>query len=111
MAPSENSVVVAVRLRPLSSKERQRASHSCCVVQDARQINVIDPDEKMDGQDYLRLERTKDKSFAFDFAFDEHQGQTVIYEQTTKPVCCGPTSLGWARHPPDASWSERGVLP
>ena len=41
------NITVAVRVRPLSSKEKARASHPCIVVQDGRQVNVIDPDDKV----------------------------------------------------------------
>ena len=40
------NITVAVRVRPLSSQEKAR-SHPCIVVQDGRQVNVIDPDDKV----------------------------------------------------------------
>ena len=42
----------------------------CSLWQDGKQINCNDPDDKMGGIDYLRLDKTKDKSYAFDPAFD-----------------------------------------
>jgi kinesin family protein 18/19 len=80
------NLTVAVRVRPLNAKERARASHSCLVCQDGTQINVIDPDEKMGGIDYLRLDRTKDKSYAFDHAFDASVGQAEVFAGTAARV-------------------------
>jgi hypothetical protein len=51
--------------------------------QDGRQINANDPDDKMGGLDYLRLDKTKDKSYAFDHAFDETAAQENIFDATT----------------------------
>ena len=70
MASGAGNITVAVRVRPLSSKETSRGCHACIVVQDARQVNVVDPDDKMGGIDYLRLDKTKDKAYAFDHAFE-----------------------------------------
>ena len=42
-----NNITVAVRVRPLSGKEKTRGAFPCIVVQEGRQINVIDPDDKM----------------------------------------------------------------
>ena len=112
MAPKGNNINVSVRVRPLSSKETTRGSHSCVVVQvarrtlpnrtlcgrrsspaclpppaqDAKQININDPDDKMGGIDYLRLDRTKDKSYAFDNAFDDAVPQETVFEKTTRPL-------------------------
>ena len=41
------NITVAVRVRPLSSKEKSKGNHPCIVVQDGRQVNVIDPDDKV----------------------------------------------------------------
>ena len=65
-----SNVTVAVRVRPLSGKEQMRGAFAVLEVQDGAQINCIDPDDKMGGIDYLRLDKTKDKSYAFDHAFD-----------------------------------------
>lgn len=40
----------------------------------------------MGGIDYLRLDKTKDKSYAFDYAFNEHAAQQQVFEATTKPL-------------------------
>lgn len=51
--------------------------------QDGKQINANDPDDKMGGIDYLRIDKTKDKSYAFDHAFDAAAPQERVFESTT----------------------------
>ncbi len=109
------NITVAVRVRPLSAKELARGAFSCALIprpsahsnacitpvtltpaaplrpagiitQDGEQINVNDPDDKMGGIDYLRLDKTKDKSYRFDHAFDNHVDQQTVYEATTMPI-------------------------
>ena len=58
MAPGAN-ITVTVRVRPMNGKEKEKKSWSCLSVQDGRQINVADPDDKMGGIDYLRMDKTK----------------------------------------------------
>ena len=84
-----HNITVAVRVRPLNAKEVQRNSWSCLSLQEGRQINVIDPDEKMGGVDYLRLDKTKDKSYAFDHALDESMSQEDVFRCTTQGLLPG----------------------
>ena len=84
-----HNITVAVRVRPLNAKEVQRNSWSCLSLQEGRQINVIDPDEKMGGVDYLRLDKTKDKSYAFDHALDESMSQEDVFRCTTQGLVPG----------------------
>ena len=41
---------------------------------------------QMGGIDYLRLDKTKDKAYAFDRAFDESVVQEVVFRHTTAPI-------------------------
>ena len=84
-----HNITVAVRVRPLSSKEAERKSWACLSVQEGRQINVADPDEKMGGIDYLRLDKTKDKSYAIDHALNESVSQEDVFRCTTQPLIPG----------------------
>ena len=86
MSKAGSNINVTVRVRPLSSKETGRSSWNCLAVQDGRQINVSDPDDKMGGTDYLRLDKTKDKSYAFDHAFGPESAQVELYEATAKSL-------------------------
>ena len=81
-----NNITVAVRVRPLSAKETGRGGFACIVVQDGRQVNVNDPDDKMGGIDYLRMDKTKDKAYAFDHAFDHSVSQQTVFEGTAQKV-------------------------
>ena len=47
---------------------------------------VTDPDDKMGGIDYLRLDKTKTKHYRFDFALAPTCSQTEVYEKTNKPL-------------------------
>ena len=51
--------------RPLSTKEKQRGASPCVEVQDGV-VLAHDPDDKMGGIDYLRLDKSKDKQYKFD---------------------------------------------
>jgi len=53
------------------------------------QINVVDPDDKMGGLDYLRLDKHRDKAYAFDCALDTDISQQQVYECTTKDAIRG----------------------
>ena len=62
-------MVVAVRARPLSAKEARKGQHDCLEIKEGREVFAYDPDDKMGGLDYLRLNVTKDKAYTFDHAF------------------------------------------
>ena len=55
MPPGTANITVAVRVRPLSQKEVMRGAFPTLEVHDGRTIDVMDPDDKMGGLDYLRL--------------------------------------------------------
>ena len=79
-------MVVGVRLRPLSSKENKRGSHACLAVKEGGQVFATDPDDKMGGLDYLRLDKNKDKAYQFDYAFGPEQSTEEVYDCTVKRV-------------------------
>lgn len=85
MSRSSN-ITVAVRVRPLSQKEVARGAHQCLEVYDGCRIDVEDPDEKMGGLDYLRMDKHKDRSYAFDHAFDPRISQSEAFESTTNDL-------------------------
>lgn len=51
----------------------------------------------MGGLDYLRLDKHRDKAYAFDHAFDDTVSQTEVYEQTTKSAISGVIQGAHAR--------------
>mgnify|MGYP002832948265 CR=1 FL=1 len=83
---SASNITVAVRVRPLSIKEKQRQSWATVEVLDETHVLVNDPDDKMGGIDYLRLDKTKTKHYRFDFAIGPTATQTEVYRKTNKPL-------------------------
>jgi hypothetical protein len=62
-------MIVGVRCRPLSGKEFQGGNTNVIDIENGRDVFANDPDDKMGGLDYLRLNVTKDKAYTFDHAF------------------------------------------
>ena len=79
-------MTVGVRVRPMSSKELKRGSHSCLVTKEGKHVFAHDPDDKMGGLDYLRLDKTKDKAYQFDHAFSPEETTEHVYDLTVKRV-------------------------
>lgn len=78
-----SNITVVVRVRPLSQKEVTRGAYPTLEVHDGWKIDVVDPDDKMGGLDYLRMDKTKDRSYAFDHAMDTGSTQQEAFDQTT----------------------------
>lgn len=85
MANAQN-ISVAVRVRPLTSKEKSRSSWVTVEVLDGKNVLVNDPDDKMGGIDYLRLDKTKTKRYVFDFALGPDTPQEEVYEKTAQSL-------------------------
>ena len=79
-------MTVGVRVRPLSAKEESKGSHTCLEVKEGKHVFAYDPDEKMGGIDYLRLDKSKDKAYQFDCAFGTECTTEAVYEATMKRV-------------------------
>jgi hypothetical protein len=77
---ADKSMVVAVRLRPLSPKEIEGGSKSCCTVID----NSIVAIRKEGSGGYLKSEQPMINEYAFDTCFDENASQSEVYENTAK---------------------------
>ena len=73
--------MVAVRVRPLSSSEKENGIFSCCHVLD-NQIVAI---KKEASNGYLKSQKGGLSEYAFDASFDERSTQRQVYETTTKP--------------------------
>ena len=86
MPPGTANITVAVRVRPLSQKEVMRGAFPTLEVHDGRTIDVMDPDDKMGGLDYLRLGQNKDRSYAFDHAMEPGITQQSAFEKTTSEL-------------------------
>jgi kinesin family protein 18/19 len=79
----EHSMFVAVRVRPLWRSEREEGHESIARTMD-KVVVIMDPAYGKDNQDYLRVNRTREKSFAFDFVADETVPQETLYNSTTQ---------------------------
>jgi hypothetical protein len=113
MAATQN-ITVVVRVRPLTKKEAGRGAFACLTVPNDGQIDCTDPDDKqlesLGGAkvtDYLRLDKTKDRSYYFDHAISPDISQLDTHDKTTatlvpdvlsgKNACCfayGATGSG-----------------
>ena len=82
----DSNITVAVRVRPLNAKEKLRQSWATVEVIDDTHVRAYDPDDKMGGLDYLRLDKTKTRHYRFDCALGPDATQTEVYEKTNKPL-------------------------
>jgi len=79
-----NNMVVAVRLRPLTTKELEREEFEIVRILDRKVVILMDPLELLNAKGALGKNRSKEKQYAFDYAFDADAGQKEIFESTTK---------------------------
>ena len=82
--PKEHRMLVGVRVRTLLPAEKKKGAFACINVVDGANVFAHDPDDKMDGRDYLRLDKTKDRAYAFDRAFGPDDSSEVVYDATVK---------------------------
>ena len=75
-------MVVAVRARPLSRKEASKGASDCLIIENGGEVFANDPDDKMGGLDYLRLDKTKDKHYMYDHAFGPESTSEDVYNKT-----------------------------
>lgn len=83
--PQSMPMLVAVRLRPLSSKELEVGDYSTVQVIEGKVVVVLDP--WYDAQ--LNPNRDKEKRYAFDKVFDDSVGQESVFEQTANGLVSG----------------------
>jgi kinesin family protein 18/19 len=69
-------IMVYVRLRPMSKKEKESGSRSCVRVVNKRDVYLT---EFALETDYLRLKRLRGRHFAFDAAFPDSTAQQEVY--------------------------------
>ena len=79
-------MTVGVRVRPLSSREAKKSAKDVLTVTDGSKVFAADPDDKMGGRDYLRLDKTKDHAYRFDHAFGPEASSLDIYRACLQPV-------------------------
>jgi kinesin family protein 18/19 len=81
---TQNNMIVAVRLRPLGKKEIDREEFEIVRIMDKSLVILMDPLELLNAKGALGKNRSKEKQYAFDFAFDADTDQMEIFQSTTK---------------------------
>jgi len=81
MWAGQSNVLVAVRVRPLMKHDVIKKS--CARVLDRKVVIIMDP-ALGDKQDILRANRSREKQYAFDFAFEPGASQEDLYHHTAK---------------------------
>ena len=77
------NILVAVRVRPLSHKERQRQSTKSVKVLDEKLVILKDESELGPEAAFRIGNRSKEQTYAFDIAFDEDASQKYVFEKST----------------------------
>ncbi|KAJ8536365.1 hypothetical protein K7X08_034766 [Anisodus acutangulus] len=73
-------ILVFVRLRPISRKEREGGARCCVKIVDGRDVYLT---EFATETDYLRLKRLRGRHFTFDASFPDTATQHDVYSTTT----------------------------
>lgn len=82
---AQTRINVAVRCRPLSDTERNGGAQDICRVMDGRLVLLLDPGVAA-SNDYLRLDKSKEKRFAFDQAFGQEAGTQTLFDALAGPL-------------------------
>jgi kinesin family protein 18/19 len=79
-----SNILVAVRARPLTKKEREHDSFEIVEILDNKVVVLLDPTSEAPApEEAFRMKRSKEKQYAFDFVFDKASTQQEVYEKTT----------------------------
>ncbi|BFY99691.1 hypothetical protein BsWGS_02730 [Bradybaena similaris] len=80
-SPENHQICVCVRKRPLSKKEIGRNEADVITVPNKENVIVHEPKLKVDLTKYL-----ENQQFRFDYAFDEHASNDIVYRYTAQPL-------------------------
>lgn len=85
MWQGQSNILVAVRVRPILRQDKLKPYRPIVKVLNNNIVIVLDP-SKLDeaNKDILRVNRSREKRYAFDFVFDPECPQPHVYENTTK---------------------------
>ncbi|KAM9773170.1 kinesin-like protein KIF19 isoform 2-T2 [Syngnathus typhle] len=83
----EHQLTVALRIRPLSDGEQEETATIVAHKLDEQMVILMDPME--DPDDVLRANRSREKTYVFDVAFDYSTSQEEVYRATTKGLIEG----------------------
>ncbi|GJT02570.1 kinesin-like protein KIN-8A [Tanacetum coccineum] len=76
-------ILVFVRLRPLSKKEKDAGSRSCVRIVNQKEVYLT---EFANENDYLRLKRLRGRHFTFDASFPDTSSQLDVYSTSTSEL-------------------------
>ncbi|EAZ12623.1 hypothetical protein OsJ_02534 [Oryza sativa Japonica Group] len=79
-------IMVFVRLRPMSRKEKDAGSRSCVKIVNKKDVYLT---EFASETDYLRLKRVRGRHFCFDSSFPDTTTQAEVYSTTTSDLVEG----------------------
>ena len=77
------NILVVVRCRPLNILESQISSYETIRIMDNKMVVLMDPIE-YNGPNSVFKNRSREVTYAFDFAFDKYSTQKEIYDHSTK---------------------------
>ena len=83
-----SNIRVAVRVRSLIPAEKAQGARSVVHVLDGKLVVQLDPGTTA-CDDFLRLNKSKERKYAFDIAFDENADQKEVYTKSTTGVVDG----------------------
>lgn len=83
---ADTRIMVYVRARPLSKKEKEAGSRSCVRIVNKRDVYLT---EFALETDYLRLKRVRGRHFAFDASFPDSTSQQEVYNTSTAQLVEG----------------------
>lgn len=76
-------ILVFVRVRPLSKKEKEAGSRSCVRIVNQKEVYLT---EFANENDYLRLKRLRGRHFTFDASFPDSSSQLEVYSTSTSEL-------------------------
>ncbi|XP_019850423.1 PREDICTED: kinesin-like protein KIF19 isoform X2 [Amphimedon queenslandica] len=77
---------VALRVRPMNHEEFKMGAKVTARTVDSNLVVILDP--TVDPDDILRANRSREKQYIFDYAFDQMATQDEVYEATMKRFVC-----------------------
>lgn len=77
----DSQIIVCVRKRPLNKKEMSKREVDVITVPTSDQMIVHEPKTKVDLTKYL-----DNQIFRFDYTFDEHCSNEMVYNFTARPL-------------------------
>ena len=83
MKKGSYNILVCVRCRPLSNLELQISNYETIKIMDNKMVVLMDPIE-YNGPNNIFKNRSREQTYAFDFAFDKYTTQKTVFENSTK---------------------------